>query len=211
MSPDSNPQIDEFVPATQAELSRFVAENAREHKRILYPVGGRTALNYGYPPLQPGEIVSTANLTETVDYPARDMTVTVEAGIRMDDLSALLKAERQQLPIDVPQSNRATLGGVFATNSSGPRRFAYGTMRDHCVGITAVDARGRLFHAGGRVVKNVAGYDLCKLLVGSLGTLAIITQLTLKLRPLPESSAQLWATFDTLEEIDAVLERLLMF
>ena len=209
MTPSPPPNSDEFVPASAGELSRFVGENARTGRRAMYPVGGRTALHYGYPPATPGIIVSTSRLTGTVDYPARDMTVTVEAGIRLNQLAGILKAERQQLPVDVAQSQRASLGGAVATNTSGPRRFGCGTLRDYVIGLSAVDAQGRLFRAGGRVVKNVAGYDLCKLLVGSLGTLAVITQVTLKLRPLPESSVLLWTTWNGFDDIDIVLERLL--
>lgn len=205
----SSEPTEEFVPATQAELARFVAENATGAKRPLVPVGGRTALNYGYPVSEDALPISTARLNRVIDYPARDMTVTVEAGMRMDELAKRLDAENQQLPIDVAQSHRATLGGVIATNTSGPRRYGYGTLRDYVIGISAVNAQGRMFKAGGRVVKNVAGYDLCKMLVGSLGTLGLITQVTLKLRPLPETSAVLWTTFPSFEAIDAVLERLL--
>ena len=97
--------------------------------------------------------------------------------------------ENLRLPIDVPQADRATLGGILAANTSGPRRHGYGTLRDYVIGISARNDEGNEFKAGGRVVKNVAGYDLCKLLVGSLGTLGIITQVTLKLRPLPEEQA----------------------
>ena len=199
----------EFTPTTAGELGRFVAENARGPRTPLHPVGGRTALNFGYPPAQPAKTVSTSRLSQVIDYPARDMTITVQTGLRMEQLAETLRAERQQLPIDVPQASRATVGGVIAGNVSGPRRFGYGTLRDYVIGISAVDGQGRLFSAGGRVVKNVAGYDLCKLLIGSLGTLAIITQVTLKLRPLPETSALLWTTFDSFAEIDAVLNRLL--
>lgn len=144
-----------------------------------------------------------------IDYPARDMTITVEAGIRMDDLESALRGQRQRLAVDIAQAHRATLGGVVATNTSGPRRYGLGTLRDYVIGITAIDAAGTLFKAGGRVVKNVAGYDLCKMLIGSLGTLAVITQLTLKLRPEPESTLLLWTTFDRLSVIDDVLEQLL--
>ena len=199
---------DEFLPATQTELSRWMSENAQGAARPIYPVGGRTVVSFGLPPLQPGISLCTTNLARVIDYPARDMTITVEAGIRMDELAKVLAAERQRLPIDVSQSHRATLGGVAATNASGSRRFGLGTMRDYVIGVSAVDASGRAFKAGGRVVKNVAGYDLCKMLVGSRGALAVMTQFTLKLRPIPESSTILWTTFDRVGMVELALERL---
>jgi glycolate oxidase FAD binding subunit len=200
---------DEFTPTTAQELARFVAENARGAPRALYPAGGRTARLYGYPPAREGVTVATSELTRVVDYPSRDMTITVEAGLRVEILQDLLKAEGQRLAVDVAQAHRATLGGAIATNTSGPGRFGNGTFRDYVIGISAVDGQGRLFSAGGRVVKNVAGYDLCKLLVGSLGTLAIITQVTLKLRPRPETRRLVWGTFDKMPTIDQALQALL--
>jgi len=199
----------EFTPATQAELARFVADNALNERRTLCPVGGRTALHFGFGAPDAGASVAISELNRLIDYPARDMTITVEAGMRIDALQATLVAEGQRLPIDIAQAERATLGGALATNTSGPRRFGHGTFRDYVIGISAVDADGRLFKAGGRVVKNVAGYDICKLLVGSRGTLAIVTQVTLKLRPQAETSAQLWMTTDSFEEIERRLEILL--
>jgi len=199
----------DFTPTTQSELARFVAENAVGEKRSLCPVGGRTALRYGFSTDEPDTVVALSGLARVVDYPARDMTITVEAGMRIDELQATLASERQRLPIDIAQAGRATLGGALATNASGPRRFGHGTFRDYVIGISAVDAHGRAFKAGGRVVKNVAGYDICKLLVGSRGTLAIISQVTLKLRPLAETSTLLWCAFDSLATIECVLERLL--
>ncbi len=200
---------EEFLPATTDEVCSFLKENAGGDPRSVFPVGGRTALHYGYAPLETGVCLSTHNLNRVIDYPARDMTITVEAGIRIDELSETLKAEGQRLPIDVAQSSRATLGGVLATNTSGARRYGLGTMRDYVIGITAVDATGKPFHAGGRVVKNVAGYDLCKLLIGSLGTLAVVTEVTLKLKPLPETSSLLWCRFEDWPALDAALEQLL--
>lgn len=199
----------EFIPTTQAELARFLRDNAAGPKRPLVPVGGRTALQYGGVVGGDPLTLGMSRLAQVLDYPARDMTVTVEAGIRLDDLAALLRQERQQLPIDVAQSSRATLGGAIACNTSGSRRYGYGTFRDYVIGISAVDGMGRAYAAGGRVVKNVAGYDLCKLLIGSLGTLGVISQVTLKLKPIPESTGALWATYDTFAEIDDVLTRLL--
>ena len=202
--PDPQPV---FQPNTQAELAQFVGENSSNLRRRLRPIGGGTAS----PGNEADSVVEVHldKLNRVIDFPARDMTITVEAGIRMAELARILKAENQRLPIDVPQAEQATLGGVIATNWSGSRRFGCGTMRDYVIGISAIDASGREFKAGGRVVKNVAGYDLCKLLVGSRGTLAIITQVTLKLRPVLETSALVRLTFDSLSQIDEVLNRLL--
>jgi glycolate oxidase FAD binding subunit len=128
-------------------------------------------------------------LNNVIDYPARDMTITVQAGITLERLGSVLRAEKQRLPVDVPRADVATLGGALAVNVSGPRRFAFGTFRDYVIGVSMVNDEGHEIKAGGRVVKNVAGYDICKLAVGSLGTLGIITQVTLKLRPTPEEQA----------------------
>ncbi len=117
------------------------------------------------------------------------MTITVESGITMRALTEELARQGQRLPVDVPQAGQATLGGVVASATSGPRRFGHGAIRDFVIGLSAVDGRGVPFKAGGRVVKNVAGYDLCKLLTGSRGALAVITQVTLKLRPVAEATA----------------------
>ncbi len=164
-----------------------MVEHAARDRRALVPVGGRTSLRYGWAVRQTVDAMSTAAWTRVIDYPAADMTITVEAGIKIHDLQILLKEQGQRLPIDVPESSRATLGGAIATATAGPGRFGHGIFRDYVIGISAIDGQGRRFSAGGRVVKNVAGYDLCKLLTGSMGTLGIITQLSLKLRPLCES------------------------
>ena len=196
---------DDVLPSTQTELCRWMGDNAAKLGQPIYPVGGRTAIHYGPVPSQAGISLCTTNLTRVIDYPARDMTVTVESGIRFDELSKVLAKEGQRLPIDVPQLHRATLGGIVASNCSGSRRYGLGTLRDYVIGVSAADPAGKLFKAGGRVVKNVAGYDLCKMLVGSFGTLAVITQLTLKLRPVPEQSILLWIPFDDFEQIEAAL------
>ncbi len=145
-----------------------------------------------------------------VDYTPRDMTILVEAGMRMADLAATLAAEGQQLPIDVPRASEATIGGVVATNWCGPRRYGHGTIRDYVIGIHAVDGRGVAFKGGGRVVKNVAGYDFCKLLTGSLGTLGVITQLALKVKPRPESTGAIVADCGDLSVAEDASSRLAM-
>ena len=187
-SADALPIKKTHTPVDQGELASIVAE-AHRTKTPLYPIGGGTSLDFGLPAKAAGEGLSLAKLNRIVDYPARDMTVTVEAGVTMRVLAELLAKERQRLPIDVPQSEQATIGGVIATNWNGPRRYGQGTVRDYVIGVSAVDGRGMPFKGGGRVVKNVAGYDFCKLLTGSLGTLGVITQATLRLKPIPEQSA----------------------
>ncbi|HZZ30223.1 MAG TPA: FAD-binding oxidoreductase [Pirellulales bacterium] len=202
---DSLPLTDTLTPAADAELAQTVREAFADGTPI-YPIGGGTSLNFGLPARHSGLGLSLQGLKRVIDYPARDMTVTVEAGLTLDVLTAALAKEKQRLPIDLPDAHRATLGGVIATNTSGARRYAQGTLRDYVIGIAAVDGRGTLFHGGGRVVKNVAGYDFCKLLTGSLGTLGIITQVTLRVKPLPEFSrfvacrARNWETAERLLE-----------
>ena len=147
-------------PCTLAELASMV-QAAFVRKTAIYPLGGETSLNFGVPVKTPGIGISLAKLNRVVDFPHRDLTITVEAGITMRDLYDTLARERLQLPVDVPQAEQATLGGVLATNWNGPRRFGFGPVRDAVIGISAVDGQGMAFHGGGRVVKNVAGYDFC--------------------------------------------------
>lgn len=187
-SHDSLPLTATVTPASQEETQAAVRDAFRQNTP-LYPIGGGTSLDYGLPAREPGLGLSLTGLNRVVDYPARDLTITVDAGMTLATLRQMLAAEHQWLPIDAPEPETATLGGLIATNFSGPRRFGYGTMRDYLIGVTAIDGRGVMFHGGGRVVKNVAGYDFCKLLIGSLGTLGVVVQVTLKVKPLPEASA----------------------
>src|SRR4051812_5381416 len=173
-------------PADISTIAEFVRAQHAAGEPISI-VGGRTALDYGKEP-QSAHTLDVSKYSRIVDYTPRDMTIVVEAGVRMADLAATLAAEGQHLPIDVPRADEATIGGVVATNWSGPRRYGHGTIRDYVIGIHAIDGRGTPFKGGGRVVKNVAGYDFCKLLTGSLGTLAVITQLALKVKPQSESA-----------------------
>ncbi len=187
---------DALVPATAPELARLLAANAAGDRRPVLPVGGRTSLEFGFGVDPTSLEVTTSRLDKVVDYPARDMTVTVGAGCRVSVLQERLGVEGQRLPVDVPLSHRATLGGAIASNAAGPRRYGLGTLRDYVIGIGCVTAEGRSFKSGGRVVKNVAGYDLCKLMVGSGGTLAVVTEVTLKLKPRPDASLFGFACFD---------------
>ncbi|MEX2138458.1 MAG: FAD-binding oxidoreductase [Pirellulales bacterium] len=208
---DEGMKVDDLLPVktihapTDPAAVVDIVRDCIASRTPIYPIGGGAALDFGLPAKTPGVGLSLAGLSRVIDYPARDMTVTVEAGIRINDLQKLLAIERQRLPIDAPQADQATLGGIIATNTSGPRRYANGTLRDYAIGISAVDGHGTTFKAGGRVVKNVAGYDFCKLLTGSLGTLAVITQVTLKVKPIPERSAVVVTPFRDVNHAESLL------
>jgi glycolate oxidase FAD binding subunit len=192
MQPETIPEFGEHQqvqvtqPTNTAELGQAVRD-AGAQGLAVFPLGGRTMLHLGYPPSKPGIGVDLSRLDQVIDYPARDMTITVQAGITIAKLQDILAKENQQLPVDVPLPDQATLGGAIAVNASGPRRYGYGTLRDYVIGISFLNDEGEEVKAGGRVVKNVAGYDMMKLHIGALGTLGVVTQVTLKVRPLAEA------------------------
>ncbi|MGH2518804.1 MAG: FAD-binding oxidoreductase, partial [Chloroflexota bacterium] len=140
-------------------------------------------------------VVCTAGLAGMVEHQPANLTCTVQAGMRLANLQRALREHGQMLPLDPPNPEQATVGGLIACNSSGPARTRYGTCRDALIGIQVVNDAGTLTRAGGRVVKNVTGYDLCKLYTGSLGTLGIITEATFKVRPLPEGESTVLAGY----------------
>ncbi len=194
------------TPHSADEIGDLIRRAAAENYG-LYPIGGATALDFGMPPRKPGDALDLRGLDQVIDYPARDMTITVRAGITIAKLQSILSREQQRLPVDIPMPDAATLGGAIAVNASGPRRYGFGTLRDYVIGISFMTNEGTEAKAGGRVVKNVAGYDLCKLHIGALGTLGIVTQLTLKLRPVPECSVLL-ASMIRIADLSTVLDGL---
>ncbi len=198
---------EELRPADTSALCQTVREQVALQAAI-YPQGGKTALDYGGTPGRPGVAISTTSISRLIDYPHADMTITIEAGMTLSTLSGILGGQQQRLLVDAPFPDRATLGGIYATNTSGPRRYGAGRPRDQIIGVSFVTSEGAVVKGGGRVVKNVAGYDLPKLLTGSMGTLGIITQLTLKVRPTPERSVIAWARFRNLQAVSEALERL---
>jgi len=203
------PLTETLTPADEAAVVEAVRSAARDGTPV-YPVGGGTLMYCGQWPTRPGIGLSLTGLNRIVDHQADDMTITVEAGVTVAQLSQCLAERRQRLPVDVAAAERATIGGVLAANPSGPRRYACGTIRDYVLGLRAVDGHGMAFGAGGRVVKNAAGYNTPRLLVGSLGTLAVITQVTLMVRPVPETSAFVTCDlpdFKTAERLLAALVR----
>ena len=211
---DAGGTLGDGLPASATDRPASVAEvqdsirAAVAADLAVYPQGGGTALDYGGIPARPGVAVRMDRLDHVVDYPVADMTITVEAGITLGAVRDLVGRHGQRLAIEAAHPDRATLGGIFSTASTGPRRFGWGRPRDQVIGVAFVDARGDLIRGGGRVVKNVAGYDLPKLLTGSLGTLGVITELTLKVNPRPEASALVSVDYDSLAEVAATLDRL---
>lgn len=136
-----------------------------------------------------------------LEYHPEDMTVTADADLLLSDLQAQLKQSGQWLPIDPPLPERTTIAKLISQNLSGPRRYAFGTIREHLLGLSARLADGRVVKSGGKVVKNVAGYDLHKLFVGNRGTLGMVTQATFKVRPLPEKEVILKTSWDVLDKV----------
>jgi glycolate oxidase FAD binding subunit len=167
---------------------------ADTERLTVIPRGAGTKLTWGSSPSSADLVLSTARLVAGVDHCAGDLTAILPAGASLTRMNELLGRERQWLPLDPPLSDRATIGGIVATNDSGPRRHRYGTARDLIIGIEMALVDGRTAKAGGRVVKNVAGYDLSRLLCGSFGTLAVILSATFKLAPLPAASCTVVAT-----------------
>jgi len=204
---DHIPIRETVTPTDESGLAEEVRRAAAPATPV-YPIGGGTAPGCGGPTLRPGIGLSTSHLTRLVDHAADDMTVTVEAGMTLAGLGRLLGARNQRLPVDLCRPDRATVGGLAATNFFGPRRYAHGTMRDYVLGLRAVDGRGEVFSAGGRVVKNAAGYNLCRLMVGSRGTLGVITELTLMVRPTPEHAAVVACDVEDLHEAESRLAAL---
>jgi glycolate oxidase FAD binding subunit len=182
-------------PGTADELAQALRA-ADEAGRAVAAIGGGTHLDLGMPPARLDLGLETTGLHRVVEYEPADLTVTVEAGMRFAELQRILGEQGQFLALDPPLEAGATIGGVIATNASGPLRFAYGTARDLVIGTRVANADGTVTHAGGRVVKNVAGYDLNKLYIGSLGTLAIIVELSFKLAPIPPALATVAGQFD---------------
>jgi len=184
------------APATEAELSALVTAAARDGTRLEI-VGGGTRRGLGAP-VNADATLSTARLDAVTLYEPQALTLVAGAGARLDDIAAMLAAEGQRLPFE-PMDHRPllgaegapTLGGMVACNVSGPRRIQAGACRDAMLGVRFVDGRGAVVKNGGRVMKNVTGYDLVKLQCGAHGALGVLTEVAFRLQPIPETTATL--------------------
>ncbi|MGL5032382.1 MAG: FAD-binding oxidoreductase [Microcystaceae cyanobacterium] len=183
--------LDLIAPSEVAQLTEILQESAQQKYKLL-AMGAGSKLNWGGLVSHCDRVISTRNLNQLLDHAISDLTVTVEAGVKLTDLQAILKPHRQFLPIDPAYPEQSTVGGIMATADAGSWRQRYGGLRDLVLGFSFVRWDGQIAKAGSKVVKNVAGYDLMKLFTGSYGTLGIITQITFRLYPLPEMSQTLW-------------------
>ncbi|MGQ9645456.1 MAG: FAD-binding oxidoreductase [Thermodesulfobacteriota bacterium] len=196
-------------PRTVEEVSQIVAYANRE-RLALVPMGNRTKMGMGGIPKKIDVVLQTTRLNHITDCDIDNLTLTAEAGITLNQVQRRLAKEGKGyfLPLDPPFTDKATLGGILATNSSGPKRLLYGTARDLVIGTKVVLPSGDIVVSGGKTVKNVSGYDLSKLLIGSFGTLGVICEITFKLLPLPEREASLLVPFKSLEDADAFVQEI---
>jgi glycolate oxidase FAD binding subunit len=186
-------------PGSQQEVAAVLAL-ASEAGIPVTPWGGGTKMGIGSPPARPGLVLSLRRLDRLLEHEPGDLTATAQAGMSLAAFQAALGVQGQWLSLDPPYADRATLGGILAASAAGPRRHLYGTARDLLIGLTLVLADGAVVRGGGKVVKNVAGYDLPKLAIGSFGTLGVIVDATFKLRPRPAADRLAAIGFERLKD-----------
>jgi len=181
------------APQDAAQISEVLKICTEDHAAVV-PWGGGTSIGLGNRPSRVDVVLSLERFTGLIEHDDANLTATAQAGMRVAELQQILAGRHQFLAIDPPQTAEATIGGVVAANTNGPRRMHYGGVRDQVIGMKCVLATGEQVKSGGKVVKNVAGYDMCKLFTGSLGTLGVITEVTLRMAPVPERSASVLAS-----------------
>ena len=191
-------------PGTEEEVAAILSL-ANDAGLAVVPRGGGTKLDWGNPPRRADVILSLGRLDRVIDHAWADLTATVEAGCTMARLQETLARNGQRLAVDALWPERATVGGILSTNDSGALRLRYGGLRDLIIGVTLALADGTLASSGGRVVKNVAGYDLQKLATGALGTLGVITRATFRLHPLAKNTRTMTIHVQTADEAQSVV------
>jgi glycolate oxidase FAD binding subunit len=191
-------------PGTMEETSEVMKLAGREGLAVS-PRGGGTKMGLGNPPRRVDLVLSTLRMGEIIEHVPGDQIVRAQAGVKLEDLQENLAESDQLLGLDPPEEG-ATVGGLVAANASGPRRLRYGTVRDLIIGIKVVLADGTMAKAGGKVVKNVAGYDLSKLFTGSLGTLGVIAEANFRLHPIRETARTVFVEVDDPHQIPDVAQ-----
>ncbi len=223
-----------IFPKNTAEVAAVV-KFANQHHLAIVPWGSGSRIQMGNPPQKLDLVVSTQRLNHMLDVDTQNLTITVEAGVKLRDIQARLATEEDRcylpledlnvpegeiicsdrshsgcfIPLDPPGSEKATIGGVIATNASGPRRLLYNLPRDIILGVRFVTPRGDIPGSGGKTVKNVSGFDVSKLMVGSMGSLGIITEMTFRLMPLPEKMKTILLGFNTLSAAHSCVKNIL--
>ncbi|MGI9075268.1 MAG: FAD-binding oxidoreductase [Bryobacteraceae bacterium] len=192
-----------LTPSSAEDLANALHE-ANANARTLAVVGNDSKRLMSGPVLPADVVISTAGLRRVLQYEPNDLTLSVEAGMPFSELQLLLARRKQMIALDPPFSAQATIGGVVASNSSGPIRRGFGTARDQVIGMTFAMLNGKLVKTGGMVVKNVAGLDMGKLLIGSFGTLAVITSVNFRLHSMPIETRTFVFTFP---DLDAAIEK----
>jgi glycolate oxidase FAD binding subunit len=198
-------ELDGIVPTDVVLAHSFddVADalrGASESGKVVIPWGGGTMMGLGNLPSVADVALDLAGLDQVVSYEPDDLTISVQAGCRLGELSRLLAKNGQILPFDVAEPDEATIGGLYCTGVSGPRRFGYGSMRDLVIGITCMSPNGQVSRGGGMVVKNVSGYDMMRLHYGALGSFGVVLQLNFKVLPGPRSVRTAVVPFTSLAE-----------
>jgi glycolate oxidase FAD binding subunit len=195
-------------PGSVEEISAVMAFASAEGFKVV-PRGSGTKMALGGIPEGVDLVLVLSRLNGVVDYEPGDMTATFQAGALLKDAQGVLGRNRQFIGLDPPHGARATLGGILATNSSGPRRLRYGASRDLVIAIRVVHAGGTVTRGGAKVVKNVTGYDMNKLYIGSLGTLGVIVEATFRLHPVPAVEQTLLASFESVDAARVAVARIL--
>src|SRR5580700_3885002 len=190
-------------PESPEDLAAMLRDAARAHRTIR--LGGNFSKDRIGGPVAPADVsISTSSMNRLLQYEPRDLTVSVQSGMPFLELVRVLAAQNQMLPLDPPWLRESTVGGVLAANLSGPRRRLYGTGRDMVIGMTFATLEGKLINSGGMVVKNVAGLDMAKLMIGSFGTLAAIAVVNFRVHPMPVGTRTFVGEF---EKIAAAMVR----
>ena len=195
-------------PRSQEEVQAVVAACSAAGAAVAC-WGGGTGMGLGNPPSRLDVVLCLDGLERIVELDEANLIVSAEAGVRFGELQAALMARREFLPLDPPQAERITVGGLIAANASGPSRLLYGPARDWVLGLRVVLPSGERIRCGGKVIKNVSGYDLNKLFIGSMGTLGVITEATFKLLPVPAMRATVVGVFSEVAQVAAVVSRTL--
>ncbi|MCX7777662.1 MAG: FAD-binding oxidoreductase [Armatimonadetes bacterium] len=211
--PDERYAVDNVLPKAVARPNsvpslRRLIELAYEKHWGLIPFGAGTAIHIGNLPSAFDIAIDMRQLQTLLEFEPADLVVTVEAGMRLYALRRMLESHRLFLPVDPPDEDEATVGGVVATNAFGSLLYGYGTVSDWLIGIQVIQPNGKLTNFGGKVVKNVAGYNMVKLYAGSYGTLGVITSATFRLLPMPEHHSVIALTLQSDEHAETVLKEI---